>query len=101
MQQSIGNVLTRDDTFFGICEALGEDFRFNAQYLRIALAIAFFFSPVATIGGYAALGIVVAVSRIVAPNPRIEAPAEALLVEIPATEPAETEHAEEALPIAA
>ena len=30
------NPFTREDTLFGICEALGEDFRFNPLLLRIA-----------------------------------------------------------------
>ena len=64
-----GNLLTRDDTFLGVCEAIGEDFGIHANWLRLGLAVALFFSPVAVIGGYFAAGILVALSRWVAPNP--------------------------------
>lgn len=64
-----GNLLTRDDTFFGVCEAIGEDFGFHANWLRLGLAVALFFSPTAVIGGYFAAGILVALSRWIAPNP--------------------------------
>ena len=30
------NLFTRDDTFFGICEGVGEDFGFNANWRRLA-----------------------------------------------------------------
>ena len=71
MQNYQPTVLDREDTFFGVCEAIGEDFRFNAQYLRVGFALLLFFSPVAAIGGYAAAGAVVALSRWAAPNPRL------------------------------
>jgi phage shock protein C len=68
MQTAQGNIFTRDDTFFGVCEALGEDFGFNAQYLRFALGVMVLVSPTAVVVGYVTAG--VAVSRLVAPNPR-------------------------------
>ena len=71
MQNYQPAVLDREDTFFGVCEAIGEDFRFNAQYLRIGFALLLFFSPLAAIGGYAAAGTLVAVSRWLSPNPRL------------------------------
>ncbi len=72
------NVLTRDDTFLGICEAIGEDFGISPFLLRLALGVTLVWSPLAAIGAYAALGVVVGLSRLIAPNPRIAlAPAEA------------------------
>lgn len=67
------NLFTRDDTFFGICEAIGEDFGFNANWLRLALAGALFFSPVGVIAFYFLLGGIVALSRWLAPAPRADA----------------------------
>jgi phage shock protein C len=67
------NLFTRDDTFFGICEGLGEDFRFNPLWLRLALTLALFFNPAATIGGYLALGLIVLVSRLIFPAPSVAA----------------------------
>jgi phage shock protein C len=65
------NLFTRDDTFFGICEGLGEDFRFNPLWLRLALTLALFFNPVATIAGYLALGLTVLFSRLIFPAPSV------------------------------
>ena len=69
MQAAQTNILARDDTFFGVCEALGEDFGFNAQYLRIALGVLLIWNPIAVIAGYLVAGAVVALSRWLAPNP--------------------------------
>jgi phage shock protein PspC (stress-responsive transcriptional regulator) len=65
----------RSDTMLGVCEALGQDFGFNANYLRIALASLVLWDLYAAIGIYLGLGVVVAVSRWIAPAP------------LPATEP--------------
>jgi phage shock protein C len=53
----------RNDTFLGVCEAIGQDFGFNPNWLRIAFAPLIIISPLATIGAYLALGGVVAGSR--------------------------------------
>lgn len=76
MQKVQPSVLARDHTLLGICEALGEDFGFNPVFLRIALSLALFFSPVGAIAVYAGLGLLVAFTRFVAPNPKPAAPAE-------------------------
>jgi phage shock protein C len=64
------NLLTRDDTVLGICEALGEDFGFNANWLRVSLALLLFWNPMVAIGSYLGLGAIIAVSRLIVPNPR-------------------------------
>ena len=98
------NPFTREDTFFGVCQALGDDFRFNPIWLRLVFAGAFFWNPLAAMGAYVALGVVVLASRLVAPNPRqpkapmVEEAAEAT-VEAPQTLHADNEA--EALPVAA
>ncbi len=71
--QSPENVLARDDTFFGVCEALGEDFRFNPNLLRIALGVGLLFNPVAALAAYAGAAVVVGLSRLMVPNPRLAA----------------------------
>jgi len=76
METSVSNVLTRDDTFFGVCEALGEDLRIHPNILRIGFALGLFFNPLAAIGAYLGVGVFVAVLRWFVPNPRVEAPAE-------------------------
>lgn len=69
------SLFTRDDTFFGVCEAIGEDFGFDAMWLRMALAVAFLLNPPAVIVLYAALAAVVLVSRWAFPVARKTAPA--------------------------
>ncbi len=58
----------RNDTILGVCEAIGQDFGFHPNWLRVTLASLVYFAPVAVIGGYVALGAVVAISRWVAPD---------------------------------
>ncbi len=71
------NVFARDDTFFGVCQAIGEDLGFNPNYLRIAFALPLLYAPLATLAAYAALAVVVIMLRLVVPNPRRAAPAPA------------------------
>lgn len=70
MQATRQNMFMRDDTFFGVCQALGEDFRFPPNLLRVALALAFFWNPVVILAGYFAAGILVAIVRFIVPDPR-------------------------------
>jgi phage shock protein PspC (stress-responsive transcriptional regulator) len=63
------NLFTRDDTFLGVCEALGEDFGIHANWLRLGMAGALFFAPVPVIVAYLAMGVLVAVSRWLFPAP--------------------------------
>ena len=58
----------RTETFLGVCEAIGEDFGFNANWLRVPFAALILISPLWVIGTYLALGVVVALSRWIAPN---------------------------------
>ena len=97
MTASQPNLIARGDTFLGVCEALGEDFGFNPLYLRAALGIGLIWNPLAMIGAYLGLGIVVAFSRLVAPNPRRKAAPQ------PAAEqrPAQVDNDTEALAVAA
>jgi phage shock protein PspC (stress-responsive transcriptional regulator) len=70
MQTSQTSVFARDHTLLGVCEALGEDLGFNPVFLRLAFAVGLFLNPVAVIAVYAGLGVLVAFTRFVAPNPR-------------------------------
>jgi phage shock protein C len=64
------NLFTRDDTFFGVCEALGQDLGFNANLLRVTLGVAVLWNPVLVLSIYAGLGVLVAVSRFAFPDRR-------------------------------
>ncbi len=70
MQTSQPSVFARDHTLLGVCEALGEDLGFNPVFLRLAFAVGLFLNPLAVLAAYAGLGMLVAFTRFVAPNPR-------------------------------
>jgi len=63
----------RAHTILGVCEAIGEDFGFNPIFLRVPLAAAVLWSPIAAIGAYFVLGGVVLLSRLLAPAPKVSA----------------------------
>ena len=69
-QPTTTNLILRNDTILGVCEAIGQDFGFNPNFLRIPLAGAVLISPVAAFGIYFALGFAVLLSRLIAPAPR-------------------------------
>ncbi|HEX8480367.1 MAG TPA: PspC domain-containing protein [Allosphingosinicella sp.] len=70
MQTSSIPVYARDHTILGICEAIGEDFGFNPLLVRIPLAVCLLVAPLAVVGAYLGLGVVVGLSRLLAPDPR-------------------------------
>lgn len=67
MENETTNLFRRRDTFFGICEAVGQDFGFNPLWLRLAFVAPLFFFPVQTFIGYFALGGIVLASRLLFP----------------------------------
>ena len=72
--QSSPSLFSRHDTFFGVCEGLGQDFGFNPNYLRVAFAVSLLLSPLAVLGVYGALGVVVALSRWFVPAGQLRKP---------------------------
>lgn len=74
----------RDDTLLGVCEALGEDFGFNPNWLRVALAGGLLWNPAAIVGGYLAVGLLVAISRLVFPSASAAAAAQHPALPVPA-----------------
>lgn len=67
------NLFLRNDTLFGVCEGLGEEFGINANWLRVPFAAGVLWNPMAIIGIYLALGIALALARWIYPKPRIAA----------------------------
>ncbi|WP_338426123.1 PspC domain-containing protein [Sphingopyxis kveilinensis] len=67
MQNETTNLFRRRDTFFGICEAVGQDFGFNPLYLRLAFIAPLFFFPVQSFAAYFGLGLLVLASRLLFP----------------------------------
>lgn len=62
----------RSHTILGVCEAIGEDFGFNPVFLRVPFAASVLWNPLIAIAAYFALGAVVLLSRMVAPNPKTD-----------------------------
>ena len=93
------SLIRRDDTFLGVCQAIGEDFGFNPVWLRILFALPVMFFPMATFGAYLGLGVIVLLSRLLAPRPkRHAAPAEAA-APAPAPVAAEADQDQDQLPL--
>jgi phage shock protein C len=98
MQNDQPATFWRDDTMFGVCQALAEDFGFNPFWLRMAFALGLLWAPVSVICAYLGVGVVVLVSRLLAPNPRRAVRAGAEAAPVPA---AADEQDQYRLPIAA
>jgi phage shock protein PspC (stress-responsive transcriptional regulator) len=92
MSTSNTNLVFRNDTVLGVCEAIGQDFGFHPNWLRLTLASLFYFFPMGVIGTYLGLGIVVAFTRWVAPDRAEQVDRQAIV---------DAEGEEEPLPIAA
>lgn len=60
----------RSYTFLGVCEAIGEDFGFNANYLRVPLGAIVVFNIWAAVAAYVGLGVIVLASRLLFPARR-------------------------------
>jgi phage shock protein PspC (stress-responsive transcriptional regulator) len=96
MQDQDTNLLLRDDTMLGVCQGLGEDFGFNPIWLRIAFGATLLINPIAVVGTYLGLGVLVATSRLLVPRR-----ATAAAMAEPAAAPAPAQVERELLPVAA
>lgn len=61
------SLFTRPDTFFGVCQGIGEDLGIHPNLFRVSFGMAFFFAPLVTLATYFALGLVVAATRFAFP----------------------------------
>lgn len=71
-QAQTTNLVMRNDTILGVCEAIGQDFGFNANWLRLAFCAPIYWNPGLVIGTYLALGLLVAATRYAFPDRRLE-----------------------------
>ena len=62
------NLALRNDTILGVCEAIGQDFGFNANWLRMAFCAPIYWNPAVVVGTYLALGVLVAATRFAFPD---------------------------------
>lgn len=60
--------MLRNDTILGVCEALGQDFGINPNWLRVAFCAPIYWNPAAVVGLYLTLGIIVAATRFAYPD---------------------------------
>ena len=73
MASDKGNLFLRNDTIFGVCQGLGEDLGIHPNVFRIALAVGITVAPFWMVGIYAAMAVVVLVSRLLFPNRKVAA----------------------------
>ena len=81
MEQKKPNLIMRNDTVLGVCEAIGEEFGFHANWLRIGFGLLLFVSAAGTIALYLILGVGVALSRWLFPKVEAQAAAPSLAAE--------------------
>lgn len=67
------NLILRDDTFLGVCQAIGQDFGFSPNWLRIMFGAGVLFSLEYTVIAYLALGVLVLAARLLFPDRRATA----------------------------
>ena len=79
-----GNLFLRNDTIFGVCEAIGQDLGFHPNWLRVTLALLLFWNAAYVIAGYLAAGVLVAVLRFIFPDRPAAAAAEPFEAATPA-----------------
>lgn len=73
MQQLRPNFFARSDTMFGVCEALGRDFGFNPNWLRVALGLGVIYNLEYAVMAYVGLGVLVALVHFIYPERRAAA----------------------------
>ena len=61
----------RSQTLLGVCEAIGEDFGFNANYLRVPLGAIVVFNMWGAVAVYLGLGVIVLASRMLFPKAKV------------------------------
>ena len=67
----------RADTILGVCEAIGEEFGFHPNWLRVVFAAAVLWNPVVPIAIYLVIGAFAALARWLYPRPAAAASAPA------------------------
>lgn len=81
MQTNQTSLIARDDTFIGVCQAIGDDLGFNPLWLRLSLAAGLLWNPTAIVAIYAGLGVIVLASRLMFPAAKRQFKAETPVAE--------------------
>lgn len=96
------SLIMRDDTFLGVCEALGQDFGVHSNWFRAAFGMSLLWNPVVSISAYFGVGLIVLASRLLFPHRRLPGAGETAGEQAALAEQVETGGPEvEALSIAA
>ncbi|SFP78295.1 hypothetical protein [Sphingomonas rubra] len=66
----MANTFNRPDTFFGVCEAIGQDLGIHSNWLRAGLGVVVLWQPLWAIAGYLAAGVAILALRLLVPDPR-------------------------------
>lgn len=96
MQAILNSVFARSDTMLGVCQALGEDFGFNPNLLRIVFGVALLWNPFAVIGIYFGLGVMLMLINLLA-RALVRGPKQARAAEAAAADEQGVEEDREAL----
>jgi phage shock protein PspC (stress-responsive transcriptional regulator) len=67
----------RNDTILGVCQGIGEEFGFHANWLRVPIAALVIFNWMAAFGIYFALGLALLAARLIYPRRVAAVPAAA------------------------
>jgi phage shock protein C len=63
----------KKESLIGVCQAVGDDFGFNPDFLRVALAMLMLVNAEATLAVYVTAGLLVLVSRLLVRDARAPA----------------------------
>ena len=74
MSNASTNLVLRNDTILGVCEAIGRDFGFNPLWLRLAFIAPIFIAPMVPIIAYLGLGVVVGLTNLLVADQQKDAP---------------------------
>ena len=80
-QVSTANLFLRNDTIFGTCQAIGDEFGINPNWLRVPLAASVLVSLEGAIALYLGLSLIVVAARMLFRSKTIAQPAVAEMAE--------------------
>ena len=83
------NIFLRNDTILGVCEAIGTDFGFNPNWLRVAFVAPIYWNPALVLAAYLGLGLVVLVTRYAFPDKVADVGQPAVALQLVAQQPAQ------------
>lgn len=95
------NLFTRDDTFFGVCQGIGEDLRIPPDVIRLSFVPVLFLAPPVAIAAYFVLGFGVLVTHWLIREPAAPASPATKIDAVSDARPIDRAHEDEAMQLAA